>query len=532
MRIISKLKRLTAAQRLSMTIISVVSLLLFAYYSVTPYYADDLNFGKYWPQYFTQGYKTFDWAIFYEWIRLQIAEDSPRIFNLLLPIFAYLPKCVFDILITIAIGSLIILLARCSSVSFGHPLRIAFITAAITLLFPWEDGMTCMAYSLNYLYSSVVGLLFIQAFNAADKKKNGYLMLIGTLAGWCHETLGTALIAGVGVWGIINYRTCKNKYLYLILPLVIATLSLLIIMTIGRYTHKLFFTLNYFYRSADISFIIYELVTKYNLVILSIILLCSGLTMNRFRRQIRQMLSGTYQIAFTTMLVLTVEGIILANIGFRVIWFPQLFGLLSSSMLINVMFPAPLIKKRNCGIILAVLFLIITSCNLIAGAITTKRQAEQLDSICNLYLKTTSGGQFHEMSAFINITPLAFNRVPLAVLRRQSITWVSFINFYSDSDKSYPVPLSLKDLADRDLTKIPGDNPFFLHSSGWIVRAKSPDTDNAAYIVTPHWGVRQDASFEYVSFTADDGRQWEVAFNTRTDAQARWAGIKTIDQRR
>lgn len=526
-------RQLTFPQRLSLVIVAVVSILIFVYYRVTPYYADDLNFGKYWPAYITQGDTAFDWTIFYEWILMQIAVDSPRFFNLLLPVFAYLPKWIFDALIAMAAGSSIILAARCSGLSLRHPLRIAIITAAIILFFPWEDGMTCMAYSLNYLFSSLVGLLFIQAFDAADDEKNCYLMLIGTLAGWSHETLGTSLIAGTTLWMAINHRAVSKKLLYLSLPLIIVTLVLLATMTFGRYSHKLFFTLNYLYKDAnDIYIVVYELLTKYNLVILSVSLLFIALAIKRFRGKIKPMLSGTFPIVFTAMLVLTVEGIILDNIGLRVTWFPQLFGLLSSSMLINRMFPAPFIKNRLYATSLAILILSIVSCNLIAGTIATKRQADQLDAICDLYLEKSSEGQFREMSAFVNMTPLAFNRIPLAVLRRQGITWVSFLEFYSDSDKSYPVPLSLKNLHDVDLTKIPGDNPFYRHSSGWVVRVQSPDNDNESYVITPDWGVRQEASYEYVPFISSDGRHWEVTYNTRTDIQSRWAGIRRIDRRK
>ena len=200
-------------------------------------------------------------------------------------------------------------------------------------------------------------------------------------------------------------------------------------------------------------------------------------------------------------------------------------------MLINRLFPRPLLKAA-VGYGLTVVLALIMSVNLVAGTIITYRQARQFKSICHNYLMRERPEPFHDMSALASPSPLAFNRLSIGAIGCKHLIWTSFTRFYAGHDMDYPVPLSLKDLADHDLTKIPGDNPFYRHSSGWIVRAEAPDNTDAAYVVTPFWGVRQEASFEYVPFTADDGRRWEVVYNTRTDAQARWAGIKKIDQRR
>lgn len=531
MRIISKLKRLTAAQRLSLTIISVVSLLLFAYYSVTPYYADELYFACRWRDYILGTSDHFDWNEYIKWAIYRITDDSPRFCNLLIPLFLYLPKFVFNIITSMVFGVTVYLIGRCCDISTNHPLRLAIITIYVLMLFPWEDGMTSMAHTLNYLWVSPVALLFVLAFRQPNRFSSRELVTIGIFTAWSHETIGTALISGLIIWLLLNRKTINRRLRYLCLPLMIVTIILLSLMTIGRFTNHLFFKLNTSAGSMVVSHLIYDLLTKYNLVLLSIALLVGAATTRRWRAAVAEMLSGGYPLVFTAMITLTVEGIVLGNIGARVTWFPQLFGLLSSMMLINRLFPRPILKDK-IGYISAVFITLIMSVNLVSGTIITHRTATQFKSICNSYLMNQRPEPFHEMSALASPNPLAFNRLSIGAIGRKQLIWTSFTRFYAGHDMDYPVPLSLKDLADRDLTKIPGDNPFFLHSSGWIVRAKSPDTDNAAYIVTPHWGVRQDASFEYVSFTADDGRQWEVAFNTRTDAQARWAGIKTIDQRR
>lgn len=529
--LVNKFRQLTLPQCLSLTIIAVISLLVFAYYSVTPYYADDLYFGCRWHDYVLGLSDLFDWNEYARWIIYQITDDSPRFFNLLIPLFLYLPKSIFNILSSLIFGLTVYLSARCCGISTNNPLRLAMMTICILLLFPWEDGMTCVAYTLNYLFSSLIALLFLHAFENVDRERNSYIIIISLLAGWCHETLGTSLIAGIAVWLVINRRSCDKKHLYATIPLVAATLMLLAIMFFGRYTSKMYFKLILSYADIPISYVAYDLVTKYNLVILSIALLLTAMMMRLARLKIKSLLRGTFSIVFTAMLVLTIEGIMLGNIGLRITWFPQLFGLLSSAILINKFIPDKILRNRITHIIFLSILTIAISANLIAGIIVTKRQAAQLNVICTEYFGG-NGNRFQKMSAFVNITPLAFNRSPLAVMRKGGIIWDGYLAFYAGRDMDYPVPSSLRNIVDGDLTKIPGDNPFYRHSSGWIVRAESSDNANDAYVITPHWGVRQEASYEYVPFTAADGRHWEVAYNIRTDAQARWAGIEKIDQRR
>lgn len=526
-----RLKSLLPAQRLSLAIIAIVSLFIFAYYSATPYYADELYFACRWRNYILGAADYFDWNEYIRWAGYQITDDSPRFCNLLIPLFLYLPKFIFNSLTALMFGLTVYLAGRCCDISTNHPLRLVMITICVLMLFPWEDGMTSIAHTLNYLWVSPVALMFILAFRQPQRFSTGGLITIGIFAAWCHETIGTALISGYVIWLLINRKTIDRRLRYLCVPLLIVTLTLLSVMTIGRFTNHLFFKLYTSAESIVISHLIYDLLTKYNLVLLSITLLLAAFTVRRSRTLVIKMLQGGYPLVFTAMLTLTVEGIVLGNIGTRVSWFPQLFGLLSSAMLINRLFPRPLLKAA-VGYGLTVVLALIMSVNLVAGTIITYRQARQFKSICHNYLMRERPEPFHDMSALASPSPLAFNRLSIGAIGCKHLIWTSFTRFYAGHDMDYPVPLSLKDLADHDLTKIPGDNPFYRHSSGWIVRAEAPDNTDAAYVVTPFWGVRQEASFEYVPFTADDGRRWEVVYNTRTDAQARWAGIKKIDQRR
>lgn len=529
--LVNKFRQLTLPQCLSLTIIAVISLLVFAYYSVTPYYADDLYFGCRWHDYVLGLSDLFDWNEYARWIIYQITDDSPRFFNLLIPLFLYLPKSIFNILSSLIFGLTVYLSARCCGISTNNPLRLAMMTICILLLFPWEDGMTSISHTLNYLWVSLTVLLFLLAFNQSQAFSTPGLIAIGIFAGWGHETIGTALISGCIMWLLINRKAMNSRRLYLCLSLLVVTLALLSVMTFGRFTNHLFFKLNTSAESIVISHLIYDLLTKYNLVVLSIALLLVALTVRRSRTLVIKMLQGGYPLVFTAMLTSTVEGIVLGNIGARVSWFPQFFGLLSSAMLMNCLFPHPLLKKY-IGYGLSFILLLIMQANLVAGTLITNRQSQQFKSICHNYLMKERPEPFHDMSAMISPSPIAFNRLPLSISGRERLLWTSFSRFYAGRDMDYPVPSSLRNIVDGDLTKIPGDNPFYRHSSGWIVRAESSDNANDAYVITPHWGVRQEASYEYVPFTAADGRHWEVAYNIRTDAQARWAGIEKIDQRR
>lgn len=522
-------QKLPAHAWLSILCVFIVSVLVFVYYEVTPYYADDLNFGVRWKDYIMGEISSFDWGEYANWLKWELSDDSFRAFNILLPLFIYLPKTIFNLLTAIIFGLIAVFTCRVAGIPIKEALRVNLSMAGLLLMLPWEDGMTSIAFTLNYVWELLPALLSLWLLTRAYRHGITILIVTGFVAGWGQELAGCALIAGYAVWCLINYKTFNRRTLYVFIPLALATMFLVINACFGRYTKHLIYDMTLFDWYYPLQMLVI-FVTNFSLVAIALFLTFILTLRRSSRKTLVSMRSGAMPIIFTAMIVSTVEGWLLTEIGTRSCWFAQFFALLVILSLIKSFAPQPLIKSSIVSNVLSAIVLGLVSANLIIGTLATRSIAAETEFIIKNYLiPDTDGCRFSPMESFKDLPPLAYNRLPLAATRELSILWVNYRNFFGKGNEPYPIPSRLRDINLSELIKIPGQNPFYFYH-GWIVRkASHKGHSQQQYVITYNWGVRRNANFEYAPFIDDNGIAWDFAMITSNDAQSRWAKIKSID---
>lgn len=527
------LAKISAPTWLSIGSIICVSTLLFLYYMATIYYSDELIFGIRWKDYILGQTEVFDWGEYLSWLRWQLSDDSFRAFNILIPLFLYLPKAVFDFLSAIAFALTAILTCNAAGVSLNRPLRLNIIMAAMLLCLPWEDGMTSIAHTINYLWELPPLLLSIIFLTNPNKHSRFLLAATGFITGWGQELAGCAMIGGYTVWWFINRKRFNPHTLYIFIPLAAATLFLVINAYFGRYTkHMIYNIIGINWQHPLQMAILFA--TNFSVVALAILSIITAMIFPRTRQKITPLFSAghAFPLILTAMLVSTVEGWMLSEIGTRANWFAQFFGLLAIALLAQQFFPNSVFKRHTLGYAISAVALTLISSNLISGIIMTRRLAHETTLFFKNYLMSGSpDNRFLPMESFKDLPPLAFNRLALAATCEESILWNNFCEFFDRDGAPFPIPDKLRHTDPDKLVKIPGDNPFSFYN-GWIVERVTGEIDpNRQYVITYSWGVKRNANYEYNRFTDDTGRQWNFVMNPFNDAQSRWASIKRIDRK-
>lgn len=527
------LAKISAPTWLSIWSIICVSTLLFLYYQATPYYGDDLGFGIRWKDYILGQTEVFDWGEYLSWLKWQLTDDSFRAFNILIPLFLYFPKVVFNLLTAIIFALTVMLTCRVADIEINRPLRVNLVMAAILFCLPWEDGMTSIAFTLNYLWELPPVLLSIIFLIDPDKHSRLLLAATGFFTGWGHELAGCAMIGGYAVWWLINRKRFNPRTLYIFIPLTAATLFLVINAYFGRYTRHLIYNITWIDWS-DLRQMAMLFLTNFPLVLIALLFILATAACSHTRKILALSFtsSKTLPLILAAMLISTIEGWLLSEIGTRAYWFAQFFALLAIGLLAQLFFVRPVFKRYTTGYTISAVALMATSVNLISGTIATRKLSSEIQTIIDKYLMSkTKNNRFFPMETFKDLPVSAFNRLPLAATRELSILWVNYRYFYGNGNETYPIPDRLRHTDPDKLVKIPGDNPFSFYN-GWIVERVTGEIDpNRQYVITYSWGVKRNANYEYNRFTDDTGRQWNFVMNPFNDAQSRWASIKRIDRK-
>lgn len=517
------------ASWISIGSITCVSFLLFLYYQSTPYYGDDLNLGIRWKDYILGHTECFDWGAYLSWLKWQLTDDSFRAFNILIPLFIYLPKVVFNLLTALIFAFTAILTCRVADINLNRPLRVSLVMGALLLCLPWENGMTSIAFTLNYLWELPPVLLSILFLKAPDTHSRTTLAAVGFLAGWGQELAGCAMIGGYAVWWLINRRDFNRRSLYIFLPLAAATLFLVINASFGRYSKHPVYHIAGFDWSRPLEMAVI-FITHYFLTSVAALTLIVSLIFTKLRKSVKQLLSGTFPLVFTAMIIATIEGWMLTETGERSQWFPAFFALVAISMLFDAGVPLPLVKNRIAAISIYATINTVIWVNLISGIVWIKRSAKETADITAGYLmREKPDERFYDMETFHNLPLTAYNRMPLSVTRELSLLWSNYCKFYGNGNEPYPIPSRLRHINEASLKKIPGENPFYYYD-GWIVERLGDKTASERhFVITYSWGVRRNANFELNEFSADNGHKWNFVMIPFSDSQSRWAKIKSVD---
>lgn len=488
-------------------------------YLVTPLFYDDVQYLHFTPQHYG------------DFISFMISYDSPRMLNLLFPVFLHtLPKTVVNLLAGTLWTLSIILMCRCSGMRLNRYTRMAALILAMEFLLPWDNGMTCIIFTLNYIYSLPFAIGVIICF--CDGKPVGsfprllLLAILGFCAGWIQESESFPIICGIAVWRALNRTAISRRRLWIAIPMVVSCLSLIIVSSFGRYTHS---NVSFDSFNQPLSMLIYVTLTRtYGTVIVTLLLLAL-LAHRKFRMRLWLARRGPLPILLTAMYVSTAIGITLWNMGTHLSWFPQLFAILSAMTIINIVWQKPLIKNRAGGLAVGAVIMAIAITNLVTAVRFTRNEARNLHIIENTYLKADSPDKFYELTPQTRLPLAAWNKLGVANIYNTTWMWRVHSLHYSQRVKELPVPSELSRITPSVLQKVPGNSPLYRFGDLLVM----PDDGTRKPIiltVTYRYGVRKTMRFNISPFIADNGGRWIYVVNETTDIQSRWIAITEINR--
>lgn len=499
--------------------ISAVWILTSMLYLVTPLYYDDIQ------------YQPFTTQHYGDFISFMFTRDSPRMLNLMFPVFLHaLPKSVVNILSAILWALSIVLVCRCSGIRLKRFTRVAATIFAMELFLPWDNGMTCIIFTLNYVWSLPLAIGVIICFCEEKTTKSITrllpLAILGFCAGWIQESESLPILCGIMVWCAVNRTTLSRRRLWIAVPMIVSCLSLIAVSSFSRYSHS---NLPHDTFGQPLSMLVYVTLTRSSGMIAVTLLLHALLLRREYRMRLWRSRRGPLPILLTAMYASSAIGIALWVMGTHLFWFSQLFAIMSAMTIINVSWQKPFIKNLTVGYIAASIIMILVLVHLISAIMFTRREAVNLRIIEETYLKTDSPDRFYDMTPQTRLPLTAWNKLGVANIYNVSWMWRIHSLHFSHRVKDLPVPADLRHISIAGLRKVPGDSPLY-HYGDLLVMPDDGTRGAINLTITYRYGVRKTARFNLSPFAADDGGRWIYAVNDAADPQSRWIAISEINR--
>lgn len=470
---------------------------------------------------------------YHDFLSYMVSSDSPRLFNIFFPfIIGTIPKWIADMITSAAFIAAIIFTAKTAGIRTDRYVRIAFIVALAELFLPWDYGMTSTIYSTNYIWSLPLAIGFILLFVTPSRKNADrfttkcLLVILGLCCGWAQEGESLPILIGVGCWLAVNPRRLTSRQLLLVIPMAFSTLSIIIVGLFGRYTRPEV-TTNILNQSFPL--LIYILITKLNgTLAVTAILLCAILTRSG-RVKLWACRKGALPVTLGAMYASCVVGLTLWTMGDHLTWFSQFFAISAGTIILNALFPKPILPSIPATILIIATTATITAHLITAITITRKATAIAKD-IADQYLIADSESPFYLTLSPFEIPILAWNKLGVTELTHNQGLWKVFCRHHAKKVKPYPVPVELKDIKLDETHKVAGANPLFSYKGHYVMPDTSHNDDTIALTATFKIGVRQRLIFNLSPFTATDGARWLYAVPDFPNSQTRWIPIIEINQ--
>ncbi|MCC8175916.1 MAG: DUF6056 family protein [Bacteroidales bacterium] len=483
---------------ITISIIFIAVILIWGWYQVTPYYCDDFWIGMDW----LNGRANWNnYGTFLHWLT---TEDSPRLFNFLFPVFlGYIPKWLFNIC-TGGIWFLSFwLMLKIIGIEGKRPLWTLGLILSIMLCLPWRiDSITCVIYSTNYVWTMPLLFGSIWLFIHPHKTPWPLLSLLGFVSGWAQECIAWPLMGGILCYYLFNRKDTNKPQLAISLGLLAGIIFLTILSYAPRYegTGALEGLL------INPKIILVGLVTVNYLPLIACIVLLMGLCNNRLRYLLWKQRKELLPILVGATIIATIMGSCLWLFGERTTWYAQLLGIMLIAYLINLYIPKPIIKVKAVAVILGVVGVGFLVVHMVAAIIFTYQQAQIWQKIDNEYLKADTGNKYFDIPAPQSIPWLVYNKGSIALEGVREFDWTWRSKFYTGKVMPSPIPMTLKNIDPEELTKVPGNNPFFWYRKHLVVTPTKQRPDKVA--VTYSIGMKQEVPTNYTPFTTQNGKDY------------------------
>ena len=169
-------------------------------------------------------------------------SNGRSLVHALIQIFAgILGKAVFCIVNALMFVLFVQLIRKLANIDGKSSLYTIILIAFIWLFIPaFAETILWLSGSVNYLWATTAALAFIYLINNIEKLPNRYhlypiYLLIGVCCGWSHECCATALVGGVGLYYLLNFKKFRGPIIPIFIGLCIGALILILSSgTMGR----------------------------------------------------------------------------------------------------------------------------------------------------------------------------------------------------------------------------------------------------------------------------------------------------------
>lgn len=231
--IIDKLNKITEMRIKNNIVLFIVWLIICLFNFLTPLSADDYCYmmivGQEPAQIDTLG-DVFT-SISYHYMH----SNGRSLVHALIQIFAgILGKTVFCIVNALMFVLFVQLIRKLANIDGKSYLYTIILIAFIWLFIPaFAETTLWLSGSVNYLWATTAALAFIYLINNIEKLSNRYYLypiylLIGVCCGWSHECCATALVGGVGLYYLLNFKKFRGPIIPIFIGLCIGALILIL----------------------------------------------------------------------------------------------------------------------------------------------------------------------------------------------------------------------------------------------------------------------------------------------------------------
>lgn len=498
---------MTRSRCLTYTFLLVTAILFCWWYWVTPYYNDDICFtspwcvqqtGESWLEYNAKSPMT--WHGYVDKAYLLFHEDAFRGFNLLVPWFLWLPKCIFNLLTTALFFGTLLICLKLITCPLQHYNRVALLAISLLLFMPWEIGMNCVAHTINYIWPLFFLSLYLYYYQNIDRLSLWPLICVALILGGGHEMLGLPLF-GVTLftnWGnSISPVVRRNRWVASICAL-IPTIILIIIAYNGRLPHSTGYILLNTNEGETFVLLVRRLIFVVPFSFLSLMVLPFV-----WKRVIK---TKWVIYLLTLSFLFLLEGLVLNRSGSRVYIWTAFMSIILFYTMVNIAHPRPYLSKKILALTLWLSMLVGISVNFITGIYWTNRLGKEEDVIRREYYYGHSQNQFYPMTPPSHISVLAYHRLCFLFQYYRCNYWGQHM-WRKDPAFNIPhpmaIPLVLKDIVDEEILPVQGCSSV-LKARDWYISHDSLTIENMTPSCLPK------GTFDVVStpFLRDDGEKF------------------------
>lgn len=171
----------------------------------TPYMGDDLAYLSC----FEGVNHSHRWSQYLRWMGGHWLTVNGRFGNFVLPILIVMPRWIAALFSALALGLMYWLVKKASKVNTDYIAM--FEAGCVFFLLTWWDSIYLFACQTNYIWSSVMALVFYLLLFASRRINVLLAAIISFMAGLGHEGLSAAIVFGLAGYWVIN-RPRFNRY--------------------------------------------------------------------------------------------------------------------------------------------------------------------------------------------------------------------------------------------------------------------------------------------------------------------------------